>query len=682
MKVINTSKSSILTSFLNFSIIVLFLTNLWIILCLAFADYAYFAFHTTIHDLGLGNPPTYPEPFKIPFYLISTFVFATLIWVVNVLIKKIHIPEKFITGSSLPIYFCRFFIFLFLLALFISKLGAFPLGHDAGYFSLNGFISAYSQPHNNLVLLVLILYLGFVGLIMLESALLQKFIKNQRYYRLGIYIIALINIIIVTFDARFVLPALDAAYFYGPVWEVAHGKTILNDIPTLYGFLSVFLFSAIYKITHLNYIYLPIIVWILWVIEYIICFDLILKISKSVSLAFLGLFSLITINYFGLFHNPQTGPLRWAPFFICLYLFFRLKKIDAKFLIFAVAILSLWNIDSGLALLMSYISTLALLFLLKQISLRKIINSGVYLFLSFLAIFTLVETINVLFQHKLINIFKLYLPLRENSLGFNMRPLETHTYFWFLLLVYFSAIIYFFRNIRSSTNSNLNNLLLFSANMMFFVGNYYVGRSLPHNVISISPFIIFAFFLLVALSYHNLKTNKGRLIVLCGIFLLLIIYPAFEKKEYLTNELLHKVQKLKEGHIFSSDLDQIVNEKYHNEAAFIKKNLPDDPIIILSADDTYLFYLTGKRNMLNINPSMYINLKAHIDISTQNLHLPCPKKIVYDCQIVHMCSPYNTLTRGFPEVFPIMLNSIEKKCQQHYKPSTCTDKLCVGEAQT
>ena len=153
----------------------------------------------------------------------------------------------------------------------------------------------------------------------------------------------------------------DFSYFLGPIYEIAHGKTLFTNTSSQYGFISILLLEFLHKIHVFNPFYLPIFTWILYVVQYFLSFWIIYKASRSVVIGLLGLFSIITVNYFSLFHlpnsYPQIGPIRWLPLIISLYLLQKYKNIDNFNLIFFLSLLSLWNIEAGIVLFLTFVST-------------------------------------------------------------------------------------------------------------------------------------------------------------------------------------------------------------------------------------------------------------------------------------------------------------------------------------
>ena len=476
----------------------------------------------------------------------------------------------------------------------------------------------------------------------------------------------------------------DLSFFYGPIYEVASGKTIFTDIPSQYGFLSIIFFAILYKVTQFNFAYLPIFISITYIIEYFFCFYLIKQISKSTFFSLLGLFSTIVINYFASTYGPQASPLRWLPIFLTLYLLYKFKKAHNKILLFLIPILSLWNIDSGIALIIGYSFTLFILFISGRINFKKLLSTYFFLALFSILLVGVIEGFHLLFGFQPVDFFKLYHSIRKYALvGTGMVPIEPHTYFWFVMLVYFASIIYFFRNTKNVSYGQDNTLslqlLLFSANLMLFASIYYVGRSMSHELYTISTFAILTFFLLIGSTYQNIPI-KLRALTFALIFLFLIIFPVFKRFEFIKEKVIIKISNLAEGKIFPPGIDQTIKEKYRKEVELISNNIKEKEILIISADDTYLFYLINKKNLLDANPTWgTIQIKSEVEPAIKRAVNTCPKKIVVDCSLLNKCPSYKTLTQGDLNAFPFLLQQLEKDCNVRYSPSICTDKLCIAE---
>lgn len=514
---------SILISFLTE---VLFFTNLWIIIFTKSIDYLNFLFPSHINEIFYRNPLANPEPFEISLYLFLSMIFLSTIFLRLSLQNRLKIP---ILNTTV-----KFLISLLLLLLLVSKLGNFPLAGDI--------ISYHLQPNRQVYTFIFFLYLAFIAFLIFEFFLLQKIIGGKKIGSFVIYVPVALLIGIAIFDPQFPLSPADSALFYGPIWEVAHGKTLFTNIPSQYGFLSVLFFSIFYKFTHIKFLYLPIFIWLLYIFEYLICFYLILKISKSIAFSLLGLFSILTINYFAATYGPQASPLRWFPIFLLLFLIYRLKDATAKLILFLLPILALWNIDSGIALVCGYLFTLFLFFLTRRLGFKKLILTVIYLFLTTSVILGLIQTIHLIIGMPMINFLAVFHSLNKYAgIGFGMVPMEPHTYFWLFILLYFASVMYFFRN---------------SANLMFFASIYYVGRSMAHELFTISIFAILTFFLLAGLAYRDIVSSKIRLFIFILLFFSLITFPTFERKEFIGEKILGKYHGFSGGIIFTSKIDE------------------------------------------------------------------------------------------------------------------------------
>ncbi|MBI4009302.1 hypothetical protein HY357_03645 [Candidatus Roizmanbacteria bacterium] len=661
-----------LTSLLAYLIEALFFTDVWVIVYMALLDYLNFALFPLPVET-LGNPLAHPEPFEISLYLVLLILFAGIIWLYHLFFTRFLLKIR-----GVPIA-AQLLILLSLMLFFINRLGSYPLAGD---------FYPYPPRSDKLIYIgIFFFYCLTIMLITVELKILEKVLKKKIFSLiLAIFLVIIIGLL--TFDPQFNIAPLDAAFFYGPVWEITHGKLIFTDIPSLYGFLSLFLFSFINSIFHMNFIYLPIFLWILYIFEYLISFYLIWKVSKSLPFAILGMFSIITVNYYSLTHTPQTGPMRWAPIFLLLFLFYRVKKIESIRLIASLPVLVFWNIDSGMALLMGYLVTIGMFFLAKILSFKRLLLSGISLIGSIIFFFGLVETVHFIFTQKLIDFLGMFETLKRNAVaGALMWPLEFSTYFWLFILLYLSCVIYFFSKTSSKLaflNKEKNitepSLILLSANLSLFGAIYFVGRSVPHNLFNISPFVLLTFFLLFGSALQNISSLKIKLIVLACIFLFFIVFPGYHRKEFLAGKLIDKYDRLLNGRIFTSEIDTLAQQKYSQEVELIKNQMKEPEITIISTDDTYLFFLTEKRNLLNTNPIIEINMQYEIDQALKKASKVCPQKIAADCQIYKKCTPYKTLTKGWPDILPIVLTQLEKKCEVSYEPTICTKQLCIAVA--
>ena len=667
-KLINNNRINITISF---CIETLFVTNSWIILYTKLNDYLYFRFPITLKETfyrsGFGNP----EPFEVPLYLIFSFLFICIILYYRAFFSRYdRVVEGFFKNK--PMYhIARYITFFFLLLLFISKLGNFPL--------MGELYSVQSQIHRETYFVFFFSYLATILFITFEIFTVKKILDYKKIYVPIVTIIVLLLIAVTTFVPRFVISIPDASLFYGPIFEVASGKTIFTDIPSQYGFISILFFAILYKISNINFVYLPIFIWLMYIIEYYVCFYLIYKISKSLPLSLFGLFSIITINYYAATYGPQATPMRWLPIFLVILLFYMLKKIDSKILSFSVALLSLWNIDSGMALIAGYLFTLFIFFLSKKIQIKQFFAAIIMFCISLFSLVICIEFLHFLFGFHLINFIKMYHSIQKNAVvGLIMVPIEFSTFFWLVMLIYFFTVANFFRN---KSRVFTDQLVIVSANFMLFASIYYVGRSMPHELFTISVFALLTFFLLLGSKYRTILSRQKKSIILLMVFIFLIAVPGFYRKEYITGKILDRYSGFMNGNIFTSYIDENLQKSYTQQAISLSTMIKEKEILILSPEDTFLFFLTKKKNLLDASPVWAsIDMVSETAPAIKRASSICPKKILIDCLLVHKCLPYQSFSER-SKALPFVFAGIEKNCNVIYHPIYCINQLCIAESK-
>jgi len=545
-----------MVTIISFANQALFLTNLFV-----------FTYKILLKLLNRWSPPVEnpdffsrelfaPEPFEIPLYLILSIIFVIII-----LSKSLD----FLTLRTSP---KRGIFFLALLLSFYLNIGSYPMKNNVQ------FIENLVDPTTSVFILAV--YLTTITIIIAAAYWLR---------RRWIFLLSLILIVIAlfTFEPGFPSSAHDTSFFLGPIFEIAHGKTIFSETSSQYGFLSILVLALLTRLHLFNPFYLPFLTWILYILQYFLAFYIIYKASRSLVFALIGLFSILTISYFSLFHLPNTfpqiGPMRWLPLIISLFLVQSNKNITNFKLIFLLSLLSLWNVEAGIALFLSYSFTLFLLATVKIVSRKNMIKSIIFLAVDMLTIFIILNVIHLVSGKQMINFVAAFTRLREFAIaGIAMIPMPWRTHFWLVLLIYFASIIYFFRQKKielggeigrvpvsaqrffqpvagrehlreGKSRQNLTQLLLFSANLSLFASVYYVGRSHAHNLFHISLFFLLNTFIFIGLTkneFIKIKHNKySYFIFYILFFIFFIVYPAFNRKQALASMIKTKFDRLK-----------------------------------------------------------------------------------------------------------------------------------------
>lgn len=261
-----------------------------------------------------------------------------------------------------------------------------------------------------------------------------------------------------------------------------------------------------------------------------------------------------------------------------------------------------------------------------------------------------------------------------------MLPMEIKTHFWFLIFVYFASIIFFF---QKKTTDTLDKLIVLAANFSLISGIYYVGRSHPHNLFAIASLVVLNLFLLISALLKTAPNSKAKFIIYLILFLLFVIYPASQRKEVLTETLVSKYKRFTSQKIFSSQIEEDLNNYYKDEKKLIQDNLSEKNIVIAHPDDTYLLYLTQKGNLLDSNPFATVIAPNDLEFAVKSIK-NCPAKIAVDCRAYDKCSA--TSFKSFNElalfVAPLILGRLEKDCEVKYQPVTCTSQLCIAQIET
>lgn len=648
------------------------LTDIWIYGYIYLLSYLNNKYPTIVNDLFLPEVKPYlsPEPFEIPLYLSLTFLLVLFAYFY-------HFKFKIILEKLLNFSICSKFVLIkypvlfILIILFIAHLGNYPMKTVASVF--NGTYLLYLISILFIMMIIPIFHYFYIG------------IKNN-LVRLSIYPFIVFVIALFTFQPKFPMSPYDYSYFFGPISEIINGKTIYTDIMSQYGFLYVLAFafftgSGIFKMTDLINI-----VWLLYMIQYGLLFYLFYRISKSAVFSVLGLFSVITLNFFSLMHSPialpQVGPLRWLQMILVIFLFFKIKKIDSKLFIFFTSLLSFLVVDVGIAIIFSYLFTLFIFYLKKTLFLMQIIKSVCYLLISIILIYFSINTLHILIGFKAIDMILYFRKFSQYSReGFGMLPMSNDTYFFFVILIYFSSLIYF---IRKKSIDLSDKIVMLSSNISLFASIYFVGRSHPHNLFNISLIVLLNLFIFlgVLFSNSNLNSKSLRNTFFILILVFLIAFPMYERQQALIHIVDEKFFYLNFPNIFQPVIEDNLKFFYKEEEDLINNYMPEKDIMIISPDDTYLFYLTQKHNLLRANPQDIILTKDDLSFSLKNIVKICPKKIIVDCRLFKVCKTDLVTLREYPlTTHPRLMNEIQKTCNYKYTPTKCTNKLCVAEAK-
>lgn len=647
-------------------IVALLVTDIWIVVYTNTLTFLTFFFPPVVEEQFLRDI-AFPKPFDIPLYLGLTMLMIVALWLSKRLARHMGFGSlDFIKKFPMVGKICFFVV---LLLIFISHLGSYPLAFVAEPFTL--------RSDKGLYWLIPGLYLSAILFVIVESAIIWMMTNKNKRGALIFFLSILIVIVIFTFEPHFPISPHDYAFFFGPILEIAQGKTIFTDIPVQHGMLPILLLSILYKVGIFKLATLPILIWLLYVAQYFLMFYIFLRISRSIGFALIGLFSIITINYYSLYHLaisvPQIGPMRWLPGVIIVLLLMK-NRIDSRKIVFAVSLFTFWILDAGIALILSYVATLAVLFLNRVISFKRavIATCSIAALIGMLAL--LLTVAHIISGYALIDWPSVFIRLREYAgQGIAQMPMVEKSFLWIVILTYVASIVYFLGNRNQS-------LLLFSANLSLFSSIYYVGRSHPHNLFHISALALLNLFILLSLIVTHITSRRIKIGFLLIFFTLTIVLPALARSYTLTEIIISRYERLRVGNPLTSEVEEKLIPYYSKEAQLIRDNIPEKEALVLSTDDTYLLYLSKKTSMLGENPQVAILSQMALQKATQKPSRICPNTIAVDCTIFNRCPPFAYF--GEPAfTTDRILAEIEKQCKINYIPKTCTSKVCIAEKQ-
>lgn len=673
-------------------ILVLVITNIWIFLYRFIIAFLNNLFRPSL-DKSFLVGGIHTEQFEIPIYIALTVILLLVVF------RFRRLVNSFITLSLSQK--AKWIIAILFGVVFLFQLGDYPSSQNSSEIS-------YVTPFMRHVAIgVVFMYLLVILVLTVGITKIADFLKKKKNGILLLYGVILATIALFTFEPGFPISWFDYSYYFGPILEVSHGRTLYNEVPSLYGFLSIITFSTLTNLEIFKLSYLPLVIFFLTVILYFLCFYLIYTVSKSKSYSLIALFSIITVNYFSLnlpsISIPQSGAMRWVILVFSLFLFSIFKNLSSLKLIVLLSLLTLIQPDTGLYIIFAFALTLAFFSVKKICSDFWAIETFGKFIIVIISFFTVINLILIAFGYSFININMLFAKLMQYSLGSAtlpvphytyLLPIPHQTYFWFVVLIYFSSIIYFFQN----SYSDKSGLILFSANISLFASLYYVGRSHPQNLLFVSVIFLLNLFLLIGTGYSKLPYVL-RIAALLLIFVLFITYPAYQRRislsyiiymklnrlgiksyeEKLPKKLIYHFCKPEKIHIFESEMDECLNMAHRADSQFIKKNLKDPEILILSPDDTYLFYMTGKKNMLYANPQADILTSEQLDFSLKRALQICPKQIAVDPEVIGE-RQVQRLNFAYT-VQPLLFDKLERECRLNYHKKACSQNICIVESK-
>lgn len=364
------------------------------------------------------------------------------------------------------------------------------------------------------------------SIIILTSFIFLAFIKWVKIKFIFLfYLISLMLIVLLSFRMAS-LNHHDFAYFAGPINDILHGKYLLHNSPSQYGFLSIVFLSLIFKIIPLGLMNLTIVNAAIVTLGFILVFLLLQILYRN---KLLSLFTIIFIIFLN--HTVQIVPqitvlqtsfIRFGMWvFLALGICFdqlnngvKYRKLAVIIPYFILALSFFWILDNGVYVLFAFLTYKIFNHLQQSFlkSVKSILFEFVKVGFSIGVVFAAVEIYYRLF-FKFPPNWSYY--ASDPSLylgGFGLIALPNSSWHWIIITGYLLMMIYFFvikrfsKDCKISGKDNVISFILFYGIFQF---SYYMGRSHLNNLHHvIVPFLICLFYLLENFLYKIKETNK------------------------------------------------------------------------------------------------------------------------------------------------------------------------------
>lgn len=621
------------------------------------------------------------KPFDIPVYLISLVVISLMLIISfqNFGFKKFFLKIDQKSASNVISILLATLAFL----AWISQMGQYPLANRTGD------------------MFALILFVVFLLIILLTVFFA---IKLDRYFQLHPtkqrygWLIILVGLAIATFHPGFPAWVFDYSYFIGPAYQIITGHVPFNEFIPQYGLLLPFILAFIENLLPGSLLYLPVFVWVLYLGEYGLLGWIMYRQTRSMTYTSLFLTSLLIVNYFSVtsfpFAYPQIGPLRWLPIIAAgtlVPLFFTRPQL--KFVvIFILSILSWLMLDSGLAIALGISWWLCLAVLTKLIEFKQALKYVGYQLVAGMGVSLIIQTLMWAKYGHFFSITVFATLLQYAGSGFGMCPFPETSYFVLIITTYIAVLI---SVLLGSAHRNYKLSLLAAGCLMMTGATYFMGRSHLHNLFVISPLWFWATGLLLA-PWSRLVAIRGSfkrketwVISICLV--LLILLPSYKRQadiSYHLQDLVYRYAELvgyKNSFIntpvlYERPLSDLAQE-YQSDVQLINEYLPSSTLI-LAPRETYLFYLSRKRDLLHTNPlAQIISQKELSTLFSTFTPATCPDKIALDPRCLTQDDCVIPLNQGTVVAHGFLLTALEKRCEAHYQIENCNQEntLCIAQ---
>lgn len=382
------------------------------------------------------------------------------------------------------------------------------------------------------------------------------------------------------------------SFYIGPAYEILHHKSLLNDFPSQYGYLSIHFIAELLKPFGVTFQSFHILNTSLYMVYFFIFFLIYLKLTKNPLLTFiLSTVTSLTQCIFSIhsfYLPPSSGFLRFGPgLIIILFLLYLPKKIKIPLTSLISSIALFWSIETAIYVIPAWIFFIFYTnFQQKNHPIKGILKDLLIFLLTSLLIFSLIFTYEYQLTHQIPN-FKNYIQfalIYKDGFSSELVPLIGNYYIAITILLTGLLITNYFL-FKRKTDNFLNTLSFLSIhNIALF--SYFVSRSNQNNLVNIFPFLLLESVFICLVVYHSFKINLYKYLALpMAVFVILFSVRCIQNFTNKTNVI--KVYQTAPMAIQQYDLIKNIYELNSQNVIILSKNW-DTPIILDNKIETIL----------------------------------------------------------------------------------------------
>ncbi len=485
-------------------------------------------------------------------------------------------------------------------------------------------------PENNFKLTTFII----ISLLLIFSYFFLIFNKSfEKKAGIVFYILSFLSIAILTLNFE-KLNFYDYAYYAGPINDILHGKYLLYNSISQYGFLSIIFLSIPFYFVKLNLTNLTILNSVAIIGGFTALLAIAQFLYKNKYYALFVLIFIIFANHITAGHGYylQTNALRFGMWMlICLSIINEVKNSHSKFskvweaiTLLLISVSVFWIFDNGIYVLLAYFSYKIFdslqedakntFSIIKKTLLKLAVSVGV-VFLLINGFYIFILNINPNWSYYISDsVYYLH--------GYGLMIFPNSSWPWFFILTYAVSLCLLFTQRKFNFGKDKlseNRVFSFIVFYGIFQFTYFVGRSHLNNLHHVFvPFSLSLFYIILIIIQYTKSLSDIKIKIITGIIISLalalpsyfLFLPGIKNIKY--ENLFHIPELIRSANVSERvHLNSILGKKTVSKLKSNSNNkygqyIKSYGITILSIFDTwYLIELNSVNNVESNNLQHY-----------------------------------------------------------------------------